>query len=124
MSATSVATSRLNPVSVLSWILQLAAAGMFLFAGTHKLAADPMMVQVFETVGGQWFRYLTGGIELVAGAALLVPAAAPYAALVLATVMVGAIATHLFIIGGSAVPALVLLVVTLAIAWLRRDQLR
>jgi hypothetical protein len=31
--------------------------------------------------------------------------------------------THLFIIGGSAAPATVLLIGSLAIAWARRDQL-
>jgi hypothetical protein len=37
--------------------------------------------------------------------------------------MVGAVVTHLFIVGGSAVPATVLLIGSLAIAWVRRDQL-
>jgi hypothetical protein len=37
--------------------------------------------------------------------------------------MVGAIATHLLIVGGSAVPATVLRIGSLAIAWARRDQL-
>jgi hypothetical protein len=37
--------------------------------------------------------------------------------------MAGAIATHLFVVGGSAVPAAVLLAGSLAIAWARRDQL-
>jgi hypothetical protein len=37
--------------------------------------------------------------------------------------MVGAVFTHLFIVGGSAVPATVLLTGSLAIAWARRDQL-
>jgi putative oxidoreductase len=39
--------------------------------------------------------------------------------------MVGAVATHLFIIGGSAAPALVLMLITAAVAWYRRpDSLR
>jgi hypothetical protein len=37
--------------------------------------------------------------------------------------MVGAVFTHLFIVGGSAVPAAVLLAGSLAVAWARRDQL-
>jgi hypothetical protein len=37
--------------------------------------------------------------------------------------MVCAVVTHLFIVGGSAVPASLLLIGSLAIAWARRDQL-
>ncbi|MGH3549905.1 MAG: hypothetical protein ACRDQU_17705 [Pseudonocardiaceae bacterium] len=33
-----------------------------------------------------------------------------------------AIGTHLFVIGGSPLPAVVLLVLTAAIAWVRRDR--
>jgi hypothetical protein len=36
--------------------------------------------------------------------------------------MVGAIATHLFVIGGSFVAPLVLLVLVASVAWLRRDR--
>lgn len=76
-----------------------------------------------EGIEFEAFRYVTGSIEVVSGAALLVPSVAPFGALVLVPTMVGAVATHLFIVGGSAVPATVLLIGSLAIAWARRDQL-
>ena len=66
-----------------------------------------------------WFRYVTGTIEVVSGALLLVPSLAIFGALALVPTMVGAILTHVFLIGGSPAPAMVLLVATSAIAWAR-----
>ena len=62
---------------------------------------------------------LAPGIEVVSGIALLIPAAAAYGAAALAVTMIGAITTHLFIIGGNPAPAIVLLVFTATIAWFR-----
>jgi len=106
------------------WLTQIALAGMITLAGGLKLAGVPMMVALFDAIGvGQWFRYLTGSIEVVSAVALLVPSLAPFGALLLIPTMVGAITTHLFIVGGSPVPAAVLLIGSLVIAWARRDQL-
>jgi putative oxidoreductase len=109
------------PIAV-AWTLQVLAAALFLFSGTSKLAGVPTMVQMFGVIGiGQWFRYVTGTIEVVGAVLLLVPWLAPFGALALAVTMVGAILTHLFIIGGSPVPAIALLAVTTTIAWARRS---
>jgi uncharacterized membrane protein YphA (DoxX/SURF4 family) len=112
-------------VTGLTWALQIAAAAIFLFAGSKKLMADPQMVAVFAEVGvGQWFRLVTGGLEVGGGLALLVPRLAPASAAMLAIVMVGATIAHLTVLGGSPALAIVLLLACLAIAWLRRDALR
>ena len=106
------------------WLTQIALAGMFLLAGGLKLTGAPEMVALFDAIGiGQWFRYVTGSIEVVSAVALLVPSWAAFGALLLIPTMVGAVVTHLFIVGGSPVPATVLLIGSLAIAWARRDQL-
>jgi putative oxidoreductase len=106
------------------WLTQLALAAMFMFTGGLKLAGAPELVGLFDAIGiGQWFRYVTGSIEVVSAVALLVPSLAAFGALLLMPTMVGAVFTHLFIVGGSAVPATVLLIGSLAIAWARRDQL-
>ncbi|OYU14878.1 MAG: DoxX family protein [Alphaproteobacteria bacterium PA4] len=103
------------------WFLQIATAAIFLFAGSKKLMADPQMVAVFAKVGvGQWFRVLTGAMEVGGGLALLVPRLAAVAGVMLAVVMVGATIAHLTVLGGSPILAIVLLVASLAIAWLRR----
>jgi uncharacterized membrane protein YphA (DoxX/SURF4 family) len=106
------------------WLVQVAVAGMFLLAGGLKLTGAPAMVAVFDAIGvGQWFRYVTGSIEVGSALALLVPSLAPFGALLLIPTMAGAIATHLLILGGSPVPATALLAGSLAIAWARRGQL-
>jgi putative oxidoreductase len=104
------------------WTLQVASAAMFLFAGGLKLAGVPLMVQEFGIIGlGQWFRYFTGGLEVISAVSLLVPSVAFFGSLALAATMVGAIIAHLFIIGGSPAVPIVLLASTATIAWARRD---
>jgi uncharacterized membrane protein YphA (DoxX/SURF4 family) len=115
--------ARRGAQTVVLWILQIAAAGLFLLGGFSKLLGAAAMVQMFDAVGiGQWFRYLTGGIEVVAALLLLVPQLAFFGAAALAFTMAGAIVTHLFVIGGSPMPAVVLLALTTAVAWIRRPQ--
>ncbi len=106
------------------WLTQIALAAMFMFTGGLKLSGAPELVELFDAIAiGQWFRYVTGSIEVVSAVALLVPSRAAFGALLLIPTMVGAVVTHLFIVGGSAVPATVLLIGTVAIVWARRDQL-
>jgi putative oxidoreductase len=112
--------------NVTLWTLQALAAAAFLMAGATKLAGAEMHVAMFEKIGlGQWFRYFTGGLEVICAILLLVPRTVGIGAALLAATMAGAVATHLFIIGGSAAPALVLMLITAAVAWYRRpDSLR
>src|ERR1700735_24943 len=108
-------------LNITGWVLQGLAAFAFLAAGGSKLARAPGRVELFAKIGaGQWFRFLTGTLEVIGAVALLVPRAAFYGAVLLATVMIGAIVTHLAVLGGSAIRALVLLVIVGTIAWLRR----
>jgi len=97
---------------------------MFLLAGSSKLLGAPAMVGLFDAIGiGQWFRYVTGLIEVSSAIALLVASFAVYGALALVATMTGAIATHLFIVGGSPAMPMVLLIGSAAVAWARRHQL-
>jgi len=113
-----------RPRLIALWVVQIALAGMFLLAGGSKLLGAPAMVTLFDTVGmGQWFRYVTGLIEVGSAMALLVPSIAVFGALVLVPTMVGAVATELFIDGGSPVPPAVLLLGAAGVVWARRQQL-
>ncbi len=108
----------------LSWTLRLFAALAFFAAGAAKLAGVPMMVEVFDHIGlGQWFRIVTGVIEVVGAIALLLPATFVLSGALLAAMMLVATGVHLFVIGGSPVPAIVLMLVTATIAWLHRGRL-
>jgi putative oxidoreductase len=109
---------------VVLWAVQLALAGMFLLAGSSKLLGAPAMVGLFDAIGiGQWFRYLTGLVEVGSALALLVPTFAVFGALALVATMVGAVTTQLFIVGGSPAMPAVLLLGSAAVVWARRHQL-
>ena len=111
--------------NITSWVLQGLAAFAFLTAGGSKLAGAPAMVDMFAKLGaGQWFRYLTGTLEVIGAVGLLVPKATFYGALLLVTVMVGAIVAHLAILGGNPTPAIVLLLINGTVAYLRRPVSR
>jgi putative oxidoreductase len=75
-----------------------------------------------DTGLGQWFRYLTGALEVAGAILLLIPRTSGLGALMLAGVMVGAIVTHVFIVGGSPLMAIILLIGTGVVAWGRRQQ--
>jgi putative oxidoreductase len=130
MAQTSTRVSRTGSImstrgisNVGLWILQIGAAGMFLLAGFTKLSGDAQMVGLFDAIGlGQWFRYVTGSVEVLGAVLLLIPRLSGQGALLLVGTMLGAIATHLFIIGGNPLPALILLLVTGVIAWGRRER--
>ncbi len=110
-------------INVVLWVLQIGAAGMFLMVGFLKLSGDPQLVGLFKAIGlGQWFRYLTGTLEVAGAILLLIPRTSGLAALMLAGVMVGAVVTHVFIVGGSPLMAIILLVVTSIVAWGRRQR--
>ena len=120
--ASSVRSGRAGLITL--WIVQIALAGMFLLAGGSKLLGAPAMVGLFDAIGiGQWFRYLTGLIEVGSAVALLVPSIAVFGALALVATMVGAIVTHLFIVGGSPAMPAILLVGSAAVVWTRRHQI-
>jgi uncharacterized membrane protein YphA (DoxX/SURF4 family) len=109
--------------NVALWVLQIATAAMLGMAGFAKLTGAPEMIALFDAVGvGQWFRYVTGALEVLGAVLLLVPALAGAGALLLASVMLGAVLTHLFVIGGSPVMPLILLLVVAFIAYARRDR--
>ena len=105
------------------WTVQVLLAAAFLAAGGAKLASDPSMVAIFDQVGvGQWFRYLTGAVEITGAVLILIPKAAILGAALLACTMAAAVVTHLTVIGGNPLPAIVLLSLNLLVLWLRRDE--
>ncbi len=106
---------------VLGWVLCVLLALVFLMVGGMKLLSKPIMVQEFNQVGlGQWFRYFTGALEVVGAIGLLIPKFSRLAALLLTTVMLGAIVAHFKVLHSSPVLAFILLVLAVLIAWLRR----
>jgi uncharacterized membrane protein YphA (DoxX/SURF4 family) len=106
------------------WTVQALVALAFLAAGSGKLLGSPAMIALFEAVGiGQWFRYVTGSLEVLGAFLLIIPGRAAFGAVVLACVMAGAIVAHLTVLHTAPTAPLVLLVLTALIAWGRRSQM-
>jgi uncharacterized membrane protein YphA (DoxX/SURF4 family) len=100
------------------WGLRILLALAFGAAGATKLAGVQQMVQLFDAVGfGQWFRYLTGAVEVIGAILLLVPATGFVGGLLLTATMVGGVGTHLLLIGGNPAPAIVLGLLSAFVAW-------
>lgn len=104
-------------------IIRILITAAFVAAGSAKLIGAEMMVATFDAVGlGQWFRYVTGALEVGAAILLWIPGRQLIGAGLLVCTMIGATLAHLFILGPSAVPALVLGALSAYIAYTHRDQ--
>jgi uncharacterized membrane protein YphA (DoxX/SURF4 family) len=114
-----VAARRLSGADV-AWAFQILAAAQFFVTGLDKLGNAPPMVQLFDAVGfGQWFRYATGTIEVVSSVLLLVPSLAVVGAGLLAMTMGGALIAHYTVLPFSPIKAIILLVMTAVVFWVR-----
>jgi len=123
MTATEVHTTpRWRPIAL--WATKIILAAVFIAAGGAKLYGVPMMVESFEIIGvGQWFRYVTGALEVIGAVAILVPALSAFGAILLCCIMVGATLAHLFVAPGSPIPAIVLFALSAIIVFAERRRL-
>ena len=92
---------------------------VFVAAGLDKFLGA-MWVRVFNDIGfGQWFRYVTGVVEILGGCLLLLPRATVVAVPVLVCTMAGALLVHLTVVGiGPQTVAVSVLVAALIAVWL------
>jgi putative oxidoreductase len=77
---------------LISWILRLGVVAVFLSVGTAKFGSDPMWVKLFDQIGGTWFRYLTGILQVTGAVLVLVPRTFLIGIVILACTMAGAVA--------------------------------
>ena len=111
-------------LEVALWLVQIALALVFFMAGGNKVAGTPAMVRLFDVIGaGQWFRYVTGCIEILGAVFLVLPWMVGTGAVLLGCVMIGALATNMFVLHASPAVPLVLLAALVFVAWGRRAQL-
>lgn len=99
----------MQKTDVLGVVLRLSLGVAFIVFGYEKFAGGEW-VELFRAIGlGEWFRYFTGGVQMLGAALLFLPRTARIGALLIALTMAGAIAVHLFIlptgVGGAIVPA-------------------
>ncbi|MFA1541468.1 DoxX family protein [Actinomadura monticuli] len=109
------------------WGVQILLAAFLLIAsGLPKLAGEANAVETFARIGwGQWFRYLTGVVEVAGAIGLVLPRLAGIAATGLIGLMAGAVVTQVLVLepAWSAMPA-AFAAVFAAIAWDRRPETR
>ena len=90
----------LNAAVVSSWVLQLVVAAILLQTLFFKFTGAPESVYIFSTLGAEpWGRIGSGVVELVAAILVLVPATTTIGAALAMGVMVGAIISHLTVLG-------------------------
>ncbi len=113
----------LTKSNILVTIVKVVLTLAFVAAGISKLVGVEMMVQTYDAIGvGQWFRYVTGIIEVGAAALMWVKGKEFYGAALLVCTMIGAVLAHLLILGPSAIPALVLGVLSAFVAYMHRPN--
>lgn len=121
----------MKTVKVVSLLLRLVAAFIMVQSLYFKFSAQPESIYIFSAVGMEpWGRIGTGVAELIASAMLLIPATIAIGALLSAGVMLGAVFSHLFVLGIEVqgdggllfMYALLVLVASLIVLYLHRDQ--
>jgi uncharacterized membrane protein YphA (DoxX/SURF4 family) len=86
--------------SVLLWVCRIVAAVLMLQTLYYKFSGSPESVYIFSQVGMEpEGRFATAVAELIASILILIPTTSLYGAFFALFIMIGAIGTHLFIIG-------------------------
>ena len=86
--------------SVLSWVLRIIAAGIFLQTLFFKFTKSEESVYIFSTLGMEPFGRIGSGIaELIASVLILIPRTTVYGALLGLGIMAGAIASRVLVLG-------------------------
>lgn len=84
----------------LDWTVRLVAAGILLQTLFFKFTGAPESVFIFSTLGVEpWGRIASGVMELVASGLLLLNGTAGLGGLLAAGLMVGAVGSHLALLG-------------------------
>ena len=110
-----------RPLNILLWGVQALLALVFVNASLAKLTGNPEMVALFTAVGfGQWFRYVTGILELTGAVLIMVPKTRRIGSALLATIMLGALTAHLFILHVPPTTPGVLFLMSGFVMWGRR----
>ena len=90
----------MNKSNILLWALKLVAAVIMLQTLFFKFTAAPESIYIFSTLHAEpWGRIGTGIIELIASILILIPNTTFVGAMIGLGTMVGAILSHIFILG-------------------------
>jgi uncharacterized membrane protein YphA (DoxX/SURF4 family) len=110
---------------IVLWVLRVLMAATFLFTGFAKLTGVPITVEAFATLPvGQWFRFVTGTLEVLGALALLTPPVSGLGALLLLVVDIGAFFAEILFIHVDWIHNVVIGAVLAALVMLQRDSIR
>jgi uncharacterized membrane protein YphA (DoxX/SURF4 family) len=106
-------------------VIELVLAAVFLLVGGAKLVGDPDMVALFRDIGvGQWFRYLTGALEVIGATLMVVPLTSGASAIILGGIMVAATLIEFFVLHRPPIAAAACLSGHAYVAWARLNHAR
>ncbi|HEX3530176.1 MAG TPA: DoxX family protein [Thermoanaerobaculia bacterium] len=124
-AATPTRTQPGKAANIALWVVQILLALAFIGAASGKLLGNPDMVGLFKAIGiGQWFRFVTGLLEVTGAILIVIPRTKFFGAALLAMIMVGAVLTHLFILHNAPTAPAVLFLLAGIVAWGRRGALK
>ncbi|MGW4534881.1 DoxX family protein [Nocardia sp. NPDC004340] len=105
------------------WTLQIVLGLFFVIAsGLPKFVGQADAVRIYNEIGwGDWFRYLTGLVEVSGGLGLMIPRLSGPAAAGLSITMVCAAATQAFLLGAPSL-AIFPLVLVGVFAWIAYER--
>jgi putative oxidoreductase len=110
--------------TIVLWILRIMMAALFLFASFMKLAGTPNMITEFDAIGlGQWFRYLTGALEVVGGIGILVPSVSVFGAILLLAIDAGAFVAQVAVLHMDWIHTIVIGAILGTVIYLQRHQI-
>jgi putative oxidoreductase len=113
--------------AIAAWVLRVVVGLTFLLIAATKLIGTADTVEYFEAIGwGQWFRYLTGSLDLVGAVLVFVPRCTFYGAVVLISSVGTATVLSMTVLRGDprwgdlamVLQPLILTSLTVALAWL------
>jgi putative oxidoreductase len=113
--------------TIVAWALRIILGLAFLLIGITKLTGTLHSIDYFEAIGwGQWFRYLTGCLDVAGAALLFVPRFTFYGALVLISSVGTATVLSVTVLRGNpfwgglamVLQPLILTLLTVTLAWL------
>jgi len=111
----------MRPRDIPLWCVQVLLAFVFVDASWAKLMGNPEMVALFTAVGfGQRFRYVTGVLELTGAVLIVVPKTSRIGAALLASIMLGALTAHVFILHAQPTVPVILFLMSGLVVWGRR----
>ncbi len=109
------------------WAIRIGVGSAYIVFGLEKFSSTPgsHWVELFGEIGaGDWFRYLTGVIEILGGLLVVIPKTAGIGLIVLALTMAGAVLIVALIMGrptDSIFPGIFLLGLIGLFIWNRRN---